>query len=112
MGPTWRQLGVGWFMSRTYAVLTAGMGGASTSPGVPDLRTCPGRYMTALPPGTGTGSIMVQVWVARSRAWVVVLASSEPAYSTRPSGSWNMYGYSGIFKAALVSMVHELAVGE
>src|ERR1700693_5811559 len=81
------------------------------APGLPDFRTTPGRYMAELPPGTGTGSIMVHVWVPRSRAWVVVAASVELAYRIRPSGRTYMCGYSGMLKRALVNCVQVLVVG-
>ena len=36
----------------------------------PDVKIFPGRYIAALPPFTGLGSIVVQVWVSTRRAWV------------------------------------------
>jgi hypothetical protein len=78
-----------------YAVLADGsstQGPKSAKYELPALRILPGAYMTALPASSGRESIVVQVCVATFSAYVGMMPSSEPATSTRPSGSWNMYG--------------------
>src|SRR5437879_1972340 len=61
IGAVSRHAGEGWVMSMTHVWLTAGALGRSTSAGLPDLTTRPGRYIAALPPPTGTGSTTVHV---------------------------------------------------
>src|SRR2546425_12994234 len=106
MSLTRSQAAIELFMSSTYAVFREGSGAIRLgAPGLPAFNTTPGRYMTELPPGTTTGSMVVHVCVARSSARVTTVASEALAYRTRPSGSTNMCGYIGMYRRALSSVV-------
>ena len=92
IGAVDRQLGVGWFMSRTAVsgfALYVSAPLKSGSAHVPAFMILPGRYMTALMPSNGLVAMLLQVPLAGSKMRVVV---SGPASSTRPSESRNMNG--------------------
>jgi hypothetical protein len=99
-------------MSNTYAVFSEGAVGIRLgAPGLPVFRITPGRYIAELPPGTALGSIIVQVWVPRSSAWVGTTPVVALAYRIRPSGRTNIWGYSGMLSWALPNWVQVLVVG-
>ena len=84
--------GAGLVMSRTYVVSADGTTGTSESKFVPLFMIWPGRYMTALPPATATGSTIDHVCVARSRTRLTMVSSVVLAARTLPSGRTNMWG--------------------
>src|SRR2546427_13291035 len=97
-------------MSSTY-VLLVGLP-LPSSHAAPDFITLPGRYITELPPSSGLGSTVVQVWVVRSSTLVGITSSDEATCRTRPSGSTNMCGYCvGIAVFAPGSCVQVFATG-
>src|SRR5262245_24950489 len=88
------QVGRGDVMSSTYDVdadETPVISGPPAVP-IPDVSTFPGKYITALPPSTATGSIVVQVCVATFRARATTLSSYEPVTSRFPLGNTNACG--------------------
>src|SRR5688572_4655180 len=92
IGAVARQAGEPCVMSRTYVVAAAGAEDTPPRAAVPDFMILPGAYMTALWPSTTFGSTRLQVCVPTVSVRVAVGWATEPAASTRPSGSTNIAG--------------------
>jgi hypothetical protein len=100
IGAVSRQTGDGWFMSITAVRPVTVRPAKDGSDHVPDFITFPGAYMTALDPSNGlTGPLDIVPSPETSSRCVW---GSGPASKTRPSGSTNMNGYSGVVSRALV----------
>src|SRR3954465_14825613 len=98
-------------MSSTYVVTDEGRVVPSVVADVPLFITLPGAYITALPPSTAPGSMVVHCCVATSRMRVGASRSLAPAISTLPFGSTKLYAYQGNARRAAVSCVHEFVAG-
>ncbi len=69
IGAVCRHAGVGWVVSSTNVVVVDGtlLTSESAFEPSPDVMIFPGRYIAALPPFTGFGSIVVHVCVSTRR---------------------------------------------
>src|SRR5262245_43167626 len=92
MAPVGCHCGEGRVMSRTNAVFVAKAVETPTSAALPDFMSLPGWYCTTLWPSIERPSTTLHVWLARSRTRVGMAVRTDPAESTRPSGSAKICG--------------------